>query len=511
MTAARQACRKIVWPVAWLGTVALAQACSDDQPQVQPQWLVGVTTDARIPQFGDRLLIELHKADGTLACASCRRDAAVTQDEMQWPVTFGVEPTPEAVHVRARLYRGDHVGNDGQPIAGTAIDALGVLPQLGDAPVHASIHLSMRCFGQPVNMKAKRTCVDGKPNAQPPVLGSLPPPGQGQLQSELRDWVSTDCPAAEPGMVCVPGGLFLLGDARAPVPHSDVNASPTPERLVGIHSFLLDEREVTVADMHEFLFGDEPADTCPEGLMCREDSTPEKSKKQFCTFDLSSPELANSQRPVNCVSWELAVRYCAWRGKRLPTEAEWEYAAANGERETRFPWGDTPATCESAVVARGLTLPGEADDTTCLGGELPRGPVSVEELQPFGDHVASFGGIRGLAGNVAEWTADSFFAYDTTETTCWSAGSPLLVINSACRLEGCAPEPLPSGTLQDPAERRQPLAIGSDCHYTVRGGSWREPLESTWSANRAHADGTPRLPAPEIGFRCAKGPQVATF
>ncbi|MEZ4452507.1 MAG: SUMF1/EgtB/PvdO family nonheme iron enzyme [Nannocystaceae bacterium] len=90
--------------------------------------------------------------------------------------------------------------------------------------------------------------------------------------------------------------------------------------------------------------------------------------------------LAN--HPINCVSAEQAASYCRWRGKRLPEDTEWRWAAHGGPRNTKFPWGDDLGR-NQACLLRG------AGSGTCPVGGLP--DVSPE-------------GIRDLVGNVAEWT-----------------------------------------------------------------------------------------------------------
>ncbi len=96
-----------------------------------------------------------------------------------------------------------------------------------------------------------------------------------------------------------------------------------------------------------------------------------------------------AQHPVNEVTWNGARAYCAWRGARLPTEAEWE-AAARGRDGRVYPWGNQPPTPERAVFAR-----------------------RSNETEPVGSHPAGATpeGVHDLAGNVAEWTSTLYRPY----------------------------------------------------------------------------------------------------
>ena len=95
------------------------------------------------------------------------------------------------------------------------------------------------------------------------------------------------------------------------------------------------------------------------------------------------------RHPVNEVTWIGAHRYCAWRGARLPTEAEWE-AAARGREGRRYPWG-------SALPEPGRAVFGRRSNATAAVGERAAGATPE--------------GVHDLAGNVAEWTSSLYRPY----------------------------------------------------------------------------------------------------
>lgn len=164
------------------------------------------------------------------------------------------------------------------------------------------------------------------------------------------------------------------------------------------------------------------------------------------------------RRPVTQVSWDAASAYCQAHGRRLPTEAEWEYAARSAQGY-RFPWGFDEPRCESVVVARSKGF-------ECA--HLSRGPTDVgTAVQDRSVH-----GVFDLAGNVAEWVQDSFTASYS------SCGAPCV-------------NPLAQ---QHPGSAEPALRV-------VRGSDW------SGLAVFARAAARSRLPhqrtAGNVGFRCA--------
>lgn len=180
----------------------------------------------------------------------------------------------------------------------------------------------------------------------------------------------------------IPGGSFVLGrEGGAP---DDVvcgamlcDADEVPGVATTVAAFHLDQFEVTVARFRVFV----EAIGVPTGISCGPQAT------------WTEEPGANEEKPINCVSWASAKAFCAWDGSRLPSEAEWEFAASGGE-ERVFPWS-VPPNDVSIDQQR-----------ACYAGcGAPKSSGSI----PLG---AGRWGHEGLAGNVWEWVLDWYGPYD---------------------------------------------------------------------------------------------------
>jgi formylglycine-generating enzyme required for sulfatase activity len=109
---------------------------------------------------------------------------------------------------------------------------------------------------------------------------------------------------------------------------------------------------------------------------------------------------SNESRPMNCLDWYTAFAFCAWDGGRLPTEAEWNYAASGGNEQRYYPWSDPP-TSTTVDDSYAVYCGGSCNSTQNVGSKSPKGDGKWGQCD--------------LAGNVHEWTLDW---YDTYQMPC---------------------------------------------------------------------------------------------
>ena len=245
------------------------------------------------------------------------------------------------------------------------------------------------------------TLLDGPPDEARHLVGTwgelheVPCSGQPRPDSALHD-----------GDVCVPGGVFFLGDQFVDTigrGQCGVECSTAPERLVRMSPFYLDRWEVTVGRWRAAL---------EHGFQPPANSWAEQTPR---TDECIYTATADVTLAMNCIDVRAATAFCAWDGGRhLTSEAEWEYAASGRGDERIYPWGNDLPDCDRAVYARVYSpMPVAGNAGECSNSGATRLPRSVDEES--GD--LSRDGVRGLAGNVSEWTADEEALYDAA---CWS-------------------------------------------------------------------------------------------
>ena len=199
---------------------------------------------------------------------------------------------------------------------------------------------------------------------------------------------------SRPQMVLIPGATFEMGTDATEIPklqeifkirRAEMFSEETPRHRVRIDSFYLDKYEVTNADFKRFL---------DKNSSWRKDKIPPEFHNgkylQHWNGDDFPKEKAN--HPVVFVPWYAAVAYCQSLGKRLPTEAEWEFAARGGLVGKHFPWGD-----EMPDKTRANYGASEIGAATAVGSYPPNGY-----------------GLFDMTGNVWEFLADEWQKYPAT-------------------------------------------------------------------------------------------------
>lgn len=180
------------------------------------------------------------------------------------------------------------------------------------------------------------------------------------------------------GMVLVRGGKFKMG-TDTPASSDENDASPAHE--VEVKSFYIDAREVTNEEY--FLFINKTGRKAPSNWVNGE------------------PDPGETQLPVTNISWDEAKEYAESIGKRLPTEAEWEYAA-RGTKGSIYPWGDNW-------------------DPKCSNSKEDQDPATGKGFKPVAVasyiNCPSWCGAYDLAGNVAEWVDENFKPYENSKAT----------------------------------------------------------------------------------------------
>jgi formylglycine-generating enzyme required for sulfatase activity len=186
-----------------------------------------------------------------------------------------------------------------------------------------------------------------------------------------------------------------------------------------------------------------------------------------CAPSTWTPTPENAENlPISCVDWAEAYAFCIWDGGFLPSEAEWEYAAAGGNLELAYPWGSTdPSTQLNAYAIYGCSY--EASAGVCSG---------VVNIAPVGTATAGAGfwGQLDLAGEMNQWALDWYDVNTSTE--------PYVVPCS----DGAYLTPSPTST------------------RVIRGGDFNSALDFCIPPYRNFTNPLNRNAS--VGFRCARTP-----
>jgi len=298
------------------------------------------------------------------------------------------------------------VDESGAPCVGTlSIDGspVGQTPWKGDL-IAVSHKVEARCGDG-----AKSETVTVEHNAQKSLKLQMEPSKGGR-------WVR------------LPGGTFQMGSKKG-------DGDETPIHSVTLSSFEMSATEVTVAQYGK----------CVVEGVC---SAPHWDDKTCFIWEgddwkqgVLPKEFRGDDVPVVCVDWDQAAAYANWVGGRLPTEAEWEYAASSGGQIKEYPWGAKAATCEKAVM-RDELFQKKSKSPKPDGCGLNRPWPVCSKLS--GNTVQ---GLCDMAGNVWEWVSDWY----------WISG--------------------PAGIFEWPygyssKAQTNPTGPSSGTYRVIRGGAW---------------------------------------
>jgi sulfatase modifying factor 1 len=293
----------------------------------------------------------------------------------------------------------------------------------------------------------------------------------------------TDCGASSESCCTsldVSGGTYF----RTYTPNWGSGGSPPPEgNPATVSGFRLDKYEVTVGRFRQFvtawnggtgytpaagsgkhthlnggqgLASSDSAGTYELGWLAPDDSkvaptdTNLACKARYVTWTASAGN--NEALPINCVNWYEAYAFCIWDGGFLPSEAEWEYAAAGGSQQREYPWGSTDPGRgnQYAIFGDGVG--------TCYYPSV--GPCTgVANIAPVGTATQGAGvwGQLDLAGNVWEWNLDSYAAYVDPCADCANLAA------TASRLVRGGYFYVPATILLPPNRNDSPAAYRSNC------------------------------------------------
>ncbi|MGD0677366.1 MAG: SUMF1/EgtB/PvdO family nonheme iron enzyme [Polyangiaceae bacterium] len=131
----------------------------------------------------------------------------------------------------------------------------------------------------------------------------------------------------------------------------------------------------------------------------------------------------DENQPINCMNWYEAYAFCIWDGGFLPSEAEWEYAAAGGSQQREYPWGALAPGTTNAFAIYGCLYPKESGK--CTG---------TENIAPVGTAALGAGlwGQLDMVGNIYDWNLDTYIVpYVNPCTDCANLSAP--AANKGCR------------------------------------------------------------------------------
>jgi formylglycine-generating enzyme required for sulfatase activity/serine/threonine protein kinase len=291
------------------------------------------------------------------------------------------------------------------------------------------------------------------PSAPSAAAAAIVAPSASAVASASAAPVAAACPR---GTIAIPGGSFFMGS-------DDDLPMEKPAHQVTLAPYCMDEFEVTVADYK----------ACSDSGRCKRAGTsnvwdgikPEETRAFDPLCNIRDPD-GKARHPINCVDWDQADKFCHEQGKRLPTEAEWEFAA-RGPDGRKYPWGDEdPASAHLNACGKECMAWGQKNGID----EKPMYDVDdgFANTAPVGSFPkgASRYGIQDVVGNVWEWVADWYAPYTKDES-------------------------------------KDPKGPESGEARVIRGGAWNASVPA-WVRPTFRYRDAPTKRSYGIGFRCAK-------
>ena len=242
------------------------------------------------------------------------------------------------------------------------------------------------------------------------------------------------------GMVLIFGGEFEMGSTNT--------ASEQPIHTVHLDAFYIDQYEITNAQYKAFVLAN------PKWQKERIDRRFHEGTYLENWNGNNYPD-GKEEHPVTWVSWHAAMAYATWADKRLPTEAEWEFAARGGFANQNYPWG-------TSINVSKANYNGNVGDTTAVGA-----------------YPANNYGLYDMAGNVWEWCFDEYQSDFYRDSPHWNP------IAGATRIQDM------TGDFKNVHTPR-----------VLRGGSFVTEHQSVEVSTRAESP--PRYADLDLGFRCVK-------
>jgi len=268
---------------------------------------------------------------------------------------------------------------------------------------------------------------------------SLRPQGDGTFVLTHPSGISID-------MVQVGAGSYRRGDWRG-AGYSDQR----PVQTISLSEFAMSQKEITVSQFRAFVTETDYTTTSEKYGCWTTNSEGKPVRKETATWrDPGFPQ--SSDHPVVCVSWKDAQAFADWVDARLPTEAEWEYAARAEGRKIIYPWGSTFNGDTLNFADRRASFSSASSDD------------GYQWTAPVGSYTSNGSELYDMGGNVSEWCRDWYQAdYYATSSL------------------------------------RNPEGPSTGKKKVYRGGSWTDPPTYAQTTIRRKAD--PVLPADDIGFR----------